>query len=161
MNSTNTFRGMVLAMAAAAGLLQALPASADVVASEGWARATVPGANTGAGYLVLTNKGDETASLIALTTTVCDRLMIHRSTLDAQGVSRMWPVAKLEIAPGESVRFDPNGLHLMFEDLKAPLVAGQKVPVRLVFDGLPQVTVQLEVRSLVPEKKAEDHSHNH
>jgi copper(I)-binding protein len=161
MISTNTLRRMVLALAATAGLSLALPASAEVVASEAWARATVPGAKTAAGYLLLTNKGEETASLIALTTTVCDRLMIHRSTLDAQGVARMWPVGKLEIAPGETVRFDTNGLHLMFEELKAPLVAGQKVPVRMVFDGLPPLTVQLEVRPLVPEKKAGDNSHNH
>jgi periplasmic copper chaperone A len=157
MNSTNTFRRMAVVLAAAAGLLQMAPAVADVAASEGWARASVPGAKTGVGYLVLTNKGEEVAKLIALTTTVCDRLMIHRSTVDAQGVARMWPVAKLEIEPGETVRFDPNGLHLMFDDLKVPLVAGQKVPVRMVFDGLPQVTVQLEVRPLVPEK-ATDHS---
>src|SRR5262245_38281013 len=122
MNSTNAFRGMAVALAAAVGLLQATSAMADVVASEGWARASVPGAKTGVGYLVLTNTGEETASLIALTTAVCDRLMIHRSTLDSQGVSRMWPVGKLEIPPGETVRFDPNGLHLMFEELKAPLV---------------------------------------
>jgi copper(I)-binding protein len=79
--------------------------------------------------------------------------------VDAQGVARMWPVGKLEIQPGETVRFDPNGLHLMFEDLKAPLVAGQKVPVRMVFEHLPQVIVQLEVRPLVQDKpRAEDHS---
>ena len=38
MNSTNVFRGMAVVLAAAAGLLQAAPAMADVVASEGWAR---------------------------------------------------------------------------------------------------------------------------
>jgi hypothetical protein len=158
MNSTTGLRGMAV-LVAAMGLLHGAPAMADVVASEGWARASVPGTKTAVGYLVLTNKGEEVAKLIALTTTVCDRLMIHRSTLDAQGVSRMWPVAKLEIEPGETVRFDPNGLHLMFDDLKAPLVVGQKVPVRMVFEGLPQVTVQLEVRPLVPEKAADHARH--
>ncbi len=88
MNSTTGFRGMAV-LVAAMGLLHGAPAMAEVVASEGWARASCRARRPPAGYLVLTNKGEEVAKLLALTTTVCDRLMIHRSTLDAQGVSRM------------------------------------------------------------------------
>jgi hypothetical protein len=76
--------------------------------------------------------------------------MIHRSTLDAQGVARMWPVAKLEIAPGETVRFDPSALHIMFLGIDKPFVAGQKVPLRLIFEGQAALNLQLEVRPLVP-----------
>jgi copper(I)-binding protein len=154
MNSTNAFRGFAVAMVAVAGLLHGAAASAQVVASEGWTRATVPGAKTGVGYLVLTNNGTEEASLMVLTSTISDKVQIHRSTVDAQGVSRMWPVGYLKIQPGESVRFNPNGLHLMFNDIKAPFVAGQKVPVRMVFEHEKEFTIELEVRPLVPEGAA-------
>ena len=157
MKSTNAFRGLALSLLAAAGLLQAATASAQVVASEGWTRATVPGAKTGVGYLVLTNKGSDEASLMVLTSSVSDKVQIHRSTLDAQGVSRMWPVGYLKIQPGESVRFDPSGLHLMFNDIKAPFVVGSKVPVRLIFEHESEINIELEVRPLVPEAAAPPH----
>jgi copper(I)-binding protein len=150
MNSTNAIRAMTLALVAAAGLLHGAPAQAQVVVSDAWARATVPGAKTAAGYLVFTNKGSEEASLMVLTSTVSDKVQIHRSSVDSQGVSRMWPVGFLRIPPGETVRFDPSGLHLMFNDIKAPFVVGQKVPVRVIFEHEPEIIVQLEVRPLVP-----------
>ncbi len=154
MKSTNAFRALALSLLAAAGLLQAATATAQVVASEGWTRATVPGAKTGVGYLVLTNKGSEEASLMVLTSSVSDKVQIHRSSIDAQGVSRMWPVGFLKIPPGEVVRFDPNGLHLMFNDIKTPFVAGQKVPVRIIFEHEREIIIELEVRPLVPEATA-------
>ncbi len=146
-----------MALVAAVGLLHGVPALAEpeVVASEAWARATVPGATTGVAYLVLTNKGNEDAKLLSITSSVCDKIMIHRSTIDSEGVARMWPVGKLEIAPGESVRFDPNGLHVMFMDLKAPFVVGQKVPLKLIFEGEQPITVMLEVRPLVSDPAAD------
>lgn len=151
MNSTNAFRGLALALLAATGLLHGAPAHAQVVASEAWTRATVPGAKTAVGYLVFTNKGSEEANLMVLTSAVSDKVQIHRSSIDSQGVARMWPVGFLRIPPGEAVRFDPSGLHLMFNDIKAPFVVGQKVPLRVIFEHEPEMIVQLEVRPLVPE----------
>ena len=63
----------------------------------------------------------------------------------------MWPVGKLELAPGEVARFSPNGRHLMLLGLKSPLLVGSRVPVTLVFEDEPPITVQLEVRPLVEE----------
>jgi periplasmic copper chaperone A len=150
-------------LAAATGILNASPAAAEVVASEAWTRATAPGA-AGVGYLVLTNKGDEEAKLLKIVSPVCDKIMIHRSTIDNEGVARMWPVASLRIAPGESLRFEPNGLHVMFMDLKSPFKVGQKVPLQLTFEGEREFTVMLEVKPLVPDagmdhsSKPRDHS---
>lgn len=135
------------------------PAPAEIVVTEGWVRATVPGATTGAGYFVITNTGPEPRSLLRLTSTVCDLLTLHQSSIDAQGVARMWPMAKLELAPGQSLRFEPNGRHLMFMDLKAPFRVGEQVPVTFQFDrGERPVTVQLTVRPLIDGEPAVDHS---
>jgi copper(I)-binding protein len=138
-------------VAAILGMAQAGSALADVVGSAGWSRATTPGANEAVGYLVLTNNGDEQRSLLKITSPVCDRVSLHRSSIDAEGVSRMWPVGSLKIEAGESVRFDPNGLHVMFSELKSPFKVGDKVPLTLQFDGFEKAfTVLLEVRPLVP-----------
>jgi periplasmic copper chaperone A len=148
-------------LAALAGLAAA-PAMADIVATEGWARATVPGTRVAAGYLVLTNTGEKERSLLRIESPLCDMVRIHISSVDNQGVSRMWPVGKLEVKPGEIVRFSPNGLHVMLEDIKGPFVAGQKIPLKLQFDGgEPEITVQLEVRPLVPAVKKADHDAGH
>ena len=74
--------------------------------------------------------------------------MMHASSVDAQGMARMWPMASLRLQPGETVRFEPNGKHLMFTNLKMPLKAGNKVAVTFQFDkGEPPVTAQFTVRS--------------
>jgi periplasmic copper chaperone A len=128
---------------------------ADVEGSAGWSRATVPGAKEAVGYLVLTNQGEEERSLLKITSTVSDRVSIHRSSVDSQGIARMWPVGKLKLEPGETVTFEPNGLHVMFTELKQPLKAGDKVPLTLQFDGFEKpFTLLLEVRPLVEQKPA-------
>ncbi len=150
-------------MAAILGMALAAPAMADVVGSAGWSRATAPGAKEAVGYLVLTNDGDEERKLLKITSPVSDAVTLHRSSVDAQGVARMWPVGFLKLAPGESVQFEPNALHVMFTDLKTAFKAGDKVPLILQFDGFEKpFTVMLEVRPLVPEASAADHgNHKH
>jgi copper(I)-binding protein len=141
-----------------AALLFAVPVRADIVIEQGWTRATVPGATAGVGYLIIRNTSSESRELLRLTSSVTDNVMIHRSSVDAQGVARMWPVGQLDLAPGETVRFEPNGLHLMFMDLKQPFRVGEKVPVTFKFDhGEEPVTVLLEVRPLVDASPAESH----
>jgi periplasmic copper chaperone A len=152
---------------AAVALCFLAPASrAEIVVNNGWVRATVPGADSGAGYLTITNTGTEARSLLRLTSTVSDTVTIHQSSIDAQGMARMWPVAKLEIKPGETVKFAPNGRHLMFNALTAPFRVGETVPVTFQFDrGSEPVTAQLTVRPLVDEAaepgtgKSSDHRH--
>jgi copper(I)-binding protein len=135
------------------------PARADIVLSEGWSRATVPGTTVGVGYFVVKNTGDQARKLLLITSPVSDNVMLHQSSVDAQGVARMWPVGSLEIKAGESVRFEPNGRHVMFMDLKTPFATGKAVPLLLQFDGGEKaVTILLEVRPLVPTGVATGHS---
>jgi copper(I)-binding protein len=144
-----------------AGLF-AVPAPADVVGSDGWSRATPPGVKEAVGYLVLTNKDDVERSLMKITAEVSDEVRIHRSSVDSEGVAKMWPVGFLKLQPGETVRFEPNGLHVMLSALKKPLKVGDKVPLTLQFDGfLKPFTVMLEVRALVPAATPDQSQHKH
>jgi copper(I)-binding protein len=151
--------GNIAVLAAAAGLAGALPAAAEVTASDGWARATTPGAKVGAVYFTLTNTGSEQRKLLKITSPVSDEVTVHRTSITAQGTARMWPMAVLAVEPGETLRLEPGALHVMFNALKSPLVAGQKVPLTMKFDGGErEFTLVLEVRPLVP---ADDHAHRH
>jgi copper(I)-binding protein len=136
-------------------------AAAQVKAVEGWARATPPGARVAAAYLTLVNPGAEERKLLKIVSTVSDQVMLHRTSMTAEGTTRMWPLAGLTLQPGETLRMDAGGVHVMFNDLKTPLVAGQQIPLTLKFEGEPEFTIMLEVRPLVPEAPAQDHSHHH
>jgi len=158
MNNAFRTRGLALLMAALA-LGTAPFAAAEVKAVEGWARATTPGAKVAAAYLTLTNSGDEERKLLKIVSPVSDEVSIHRTSITNEGVARMWPMAVLAVDAGETLRMDPGGLHVMFNALKTPLVAGQKVPLTLKFDGgEPEFTVMLEVRPLVAD--THDHAHH-
>jgi copper(I)-binding protein len=144
--------------AAFLGSALAGPVMADVVGSVGWSYATVPSGKEAAGYLVLTNDGDEERKLLRITSPVSDDVGLRRSIVSAEGVARSWPVGFLKLAPGESLHLEPEGLHVMFSDLKSALKVGDKVPLTLQFDGFEKpFTVMLEVRPLLPAKPDADH----
>lgn len=143
---------------AALALLLAGPALAEIRITDGWARETVPGATVGAGYLVIRNTGNAARKLMRLTSPATSEVALHRSSIDAQGVARMWPMASLQIGAGETVTFEPHGRHLMFMDLKAPFKAGDRIPVTFEFsDGEKPVTVMLTVRPLVEDAATAGH----
>lgn len=112
---------------------------------ERWARPTPPGAATGAGYMVLTNTGDDADRLVGASSEVCDRVELHTHLMD-NGVMRMRQVPSVELPPGESVAIAPGGLHLMLIGLKSPLEEGMSFPLTLMFEGGGSITVNVVVR---------------
>jgi copper(I)-binding protein len=151
MNNPVRNRSLQAAMAAVAGLMLVAPAMAEVKADGGWVRASAPGSKTTAAYLTLTNTGTEQRRLMKITSTVSDDVSVHRTSVTAQGNMRMWPMAVVAVEPGQTLKLEPGGIHVMINALKAPLVAGQKVPLTMKFDGgEAEFTLMLEVRPLVP-----------
>ena len=130
----------LLSLGLVAGL--ALPASAheytvgDLAIGHPHAAATAAGARTGAGYLSVTNSGAEADRL---------RVELHATEADAAGVARMRPVEALEVPPGATVTLAPQGTHVMFMGLDAPLVEGERVPAVLVFEKAGEVAVEFAV----------------
>ena len=111
-----------------------------------WARASMAGMKMGAGYLTIANTGEADDALLAVTSPAATEVQIHRSQIQ-DGVMRMREVGATSVPAGQRIRFLPGGLHLMFMGLKAPLEAGQTVPVTLRFRDAGEVTVSFEVRS--------------
>lgn len=115
---------------------------------QAWARTTPPGATTGAGYLSIVN--DSAADrLISASSPAAEKVQLHESAMDGM-VMTMRPLGPVAIKAGETLALSPGGKHLMFTGLKAPFVAGAKVPVTLTFEIAGDKTVDLEVRDAAP-----------
>lgn len=116
--------------------------------SHPWTRATPPTAQTGGGFLTITNKGTTADRLIAARSTVSDKVEVHEMKMDGN-VMRMRELEKgLEIPAGATVMLKPGGYHIMFMGLKAPLAKDAKVPVTLVFEKAGSLDIALDVEAL-------------
>jgi periplasmic copper chaperone A len=119
-----------------------------------WSRATPKGANIASGYLVIENSGTAPDRLVGGSSEIAGRFEIHKMTMQ-DGVMKMRPLeGGIEIAPGESVKFEPGGYHLMFLDLKAPPVEGKPFKGTLVFEKAGKVDVEFAVEGM-GEKKSD------
>lgn len=109
--------------------LSALSHSDVDVSFDAWARATAPGATTGAVYGTLTNHGDSVLELTDVMFDAAGHAMVHR-TVERDGMMRMMH-ADIQLAPGDSVTLEPGGLHMMLMRLEAPLQQGCQYEVIL------------------------------
>ena len=136
----------VLTLIAAA---QTAFASGAIRVEQPWTRATPPGAQTAVGYMRVLNRGTATDTLTGTTSDAAARVEIH-STTNVNGVASMRGLADgIALAPGMALEMAPNGtLHLMLVGLKAPLLAGQKIPLTLQFAAAGALRVELTVEAI-------------
>ena len=132
----------------------ALPAhAADVMAgtlkiSAPWARATPTGASVGGGYMTITNTGTTPDNLIGGSTAISSRFEVHEMTMD-NGVMKMRPVSGgIEIKPGQTVKLEPGGYHVMFVGMKQQLKEGEHFKATLEFAKGGKVDVDFTVEGL-------------
>lgn len=118
--------------------------SGDITVLSIWARATPPGAKSGAVYLTLRNRGAADDRLIGVTTPVASQAGLHAETME-NGVMEMRPLASVDVAPGATASLKPGGNHIMLTGLKRPLKQGDHIPLTLKFAHAPPLTVQVEV----------------
>jgi periplasmic copper chaperone A len=124
-----------------------------------WSRATPKGANVAGGYLVIENKGTASDRLVGGSSEIAGRLQIHEMKMSG-GTMTMRPLeGGIEIVPGQSVKFEPGGYHLMFLDLKAPPVEGKPFKGTLVFEKAGKVDVEFAVEGMGAMGGVPEHHH--
>lgn len=117
----------------------------DLMIAMPMARATPPNAPVAAGFLTVTNTGENDDRLVAARSDVAGRVEIHEMAMDGD-VMKMRELADgLPIPSGETVVLQPGGIHLMFMELKKPLVEGATVDVTLVFGNSGEIEVTLVI----------------
>ena len=123
-------------------------AASPIMVMQPWARATPPGAPTGAAYLTIANHGTEPDVLIGGSTPQADKVEFHQSTTD-NGIMKMRPATNgVSIPAGGTVEFKPDGYHVMLIGLKAPLRSGTMLPVTLRFAKAGSIEVVFAVEPI-------------
>ena len=141
-------RSFLLAAALALVSFTGAMAQAPTVGADHvWARATPAGAKTAVLYMTLVNKGTAADRLVAVSTPAAGEASLHETTV-ADGMTRMRPVAALDVKPGTPTVLKPGGYHVMLTELKEPLVAGQKFSVTLTFANAGKVDVTAVVEKI-------------
>jgi copper(I)-binding protein len=122
-------------------------AQGDLLIEKPWARATVPGASVGGGYLVIRNRGANPDRLVGATSPISARVEMHEMSMD-KNVMRMREVKGVDVPPKGALEFKPGGFHLMFVELKAPLKQGEKVPVILRFEKAGEIKADFAIEAV-------------
>jgi copper(I)-binding protein len=113
-----------------------------------WARATPKGATVGGGYFTITNTGNAADRLVGGTSDVSNRFEIHEMSME-KGVMKMREMTSgIEIKPGQTVRFEPSGYHIMFVGLKQPLKEGDHIKATLQFAKAGHASIDFVVESM-------------
>jgi len=119
-----------IAVLAAAALLAAA-AHAQVTVDKPWVRTTVAQQTTTAAYLTITSA--QGGKLVSASSPVAAAVDVHEMKM-AGDMMKMRAVDALALPAGKPVEFKPNGYHLMMTGLKAPVKAGDVVPIKLVVE---------------------------
>ena len=116
-----------------------------IVVVDGWARATPPGAATGAAYVRIVNNGGRADTLVAVDTPAAGEVSIHRTTVENDRAAMVALDGGLEVAAGATVILAPGDTHMMLENLVAPLREGDTIAIGLVFAETGRVEINLTV----------------
>jgi len=121
-------------------------AFAQVTVADPWVRATVTAQKASGAFMTLTSARD--ARLVEASSPVAGVVEIHEMAMQ-NNVMRMRAVGGLDLPAGKAVELKPGGYHVMLMELKAPLKAGDTVPIRLVFEGADKARETVEVKATV------------
>ncbi len=141
-----------LAFAAALALMPAAvfageATQGDIMITNAWARATPKGAAVGAGYLTVQNHGAAADTLTGGTADFAD-VQIHEMKMVGNVMKMRELKDGLAIPANGEVKLAPSGYHVMFVNLRLPLVKGEKAHVTLTFARAGAVAVDFEVQGV-------------
>ncbi len=137
-------------MTLAALLSLAAPALGYEVSAKGvrvvdpWTPATLRLPIGNSVYLTIVNETGAPLHLTGLRTDVAREGTLHHTLVDG-GIARMLRINEVEIQPRETLKLEPQEMHVMLTGLEAPLTEGKTFPLTLIFREIGEVTVEVMV----------------
>jgi copper(I)-binding protein len=114
--------------------------------ADAWIRGTVPGQKVTGAFRQVASTTD--TSLIDVSSPSAKFVEIHQMTKEGS-VMKMRAVDRLPIPAGKPVELTPAGYHMMLFELKAPLNAGDVIPLTLTFEDKSGKKSTVEVKAMV------------
>ena len=131
---------MIPRVVAAVGVFLVLSAklqAAELLIEDAWVREPPPGAMATGGFMTRKNPGRELVDVVAARSDIASWVEIHR-TIEQDGVARMVEQEKLAIPPGQELKLEPGGYHLMMMQ-PAKIMEGDWAHITIRFgDGAEQ-----------------------
>lgn len=137
----------------------------DIRIEEAWARPGLSG-GTSAVYFTLTHEGEQPVTLLGADADAAATVELHETVLSegsggAGQTMRMQRIDSLVVAPGETVKFVPGGLHVMLIGLQRRLAEGDEVQVTLQLEGRDPIVFRAPVLTGGPAGIGHHHDHDH
>ena len=115
----------------AAVALLAATAHAQVTVDKPWVRTTVAQQTTTGAFMTITSARG--GKLVSASSPVAASVEVHEMKMEGD-VMKMRPVEALALPAGKPVDLKSGSYHIMMMGLKAPVKAGDVVPIKLVVE---------------------------
>ncbi|MAM89044.1 MAG: hypothetical protein CME36_17230 [unclassified Hahellaceae] len=137
---------------------------AGLTISHAWTRSVPVAGLNGAGYVTISNSGEQAYRLVAVETEVAAQTSLHESVTSEAGMMSMKPLPEgVLIPPGATVELAPGAVHIMFMKLVSPTTAGERLPATFVFEPSEvsgQTPIRLDSWFAVQPVSGESHAHH-
>jgi len=125
----------------------------DLLVSHAWTYEVAAMAHAVDVYLTVDNEGDAPDRLIAASVDFADKVEIQAPVVE-DGVLRTATVQAVEIAPGQTLTFQPGGIHLVLQSVQRTFEHGQHFDLALTFEKAGTVQVEVEIEE--PDREHEE-----
>lgn len=125
----------------------------DIAAGHGWAYENTEMAHAVEVYFTVTNTGDEADRLTAASVDFAERTEIQAQVLGEDGVLKTRSIDALEVAPGQTLAFQPGGMRLVLMSVQRQFDHGQHFDLTLAFER----AGTMEIEILIEEVEHDDH----
>lgn len=114
-----------------------------------WVRPTAPGAKVGGAFMTLIGSA-QADRMVGASSPAAAVVELHTHLMEG-GVAKMRAVPAIDLPAGGRVELKPGGMHLMLINLKAPLKAGETIPLTLRFEKAGAIEVKVPVAVQTPQ----------
>jgi copper(I)-binding protein len=112
-----------------------------------------------AGYMVVSNSGDEARAIVSASGEDFGYIELHRSMIE-DGMARMIPQENIPVPAKGSVELKPGDYHLMLMQPKKELKAGEESTLTIVMDNGESITLNVPVKKPEGDMKMNHHHHH-
>lgn len=119
-----------------------------------YVRATAASAKVGGAFMTIVNKGNQSDKLISVTNVkFAGKVEVHETKM-TNNVMQMRELKGGLVIPAKSkVELKPGGYHVMFMDLKEPLIKGKKYKAKLNFEKSGSIEVEFDAEEIKNNSK--------